>query len=172
MISRVISGGQTGADRGGLDAAIRLGIPHGGFCPRGRRAEDGQIPTKYLLTEIDDPEYPVRTRMNVYAADATTVFTHGDARQGSLLTLRIAQLAKRPWLHVDLDRPKARAKLVDFLLALAGTLNVAGSRESSWPGIQAEVENLLIDVLKEGVPQGRPPKPPTTVQKTARRSAP
>jgi len=51
MIEQVVSGGQTGADRAGLDAAMALGIPVGGWCPRGRRAEDGPIPAIYPLTE-------------------------------------------------------------------------------------------------------------------------
>lgn len=62
MIERVISGGQTGADRGGLDAAIDLGLPHGGFCPKGRRAEDGVIPGRYQLEETESADYTERTR--------------------------------------------------------------------------------------------------------------
>jgi hypothetical protein len=68
IVERVISGGQTGADRSGLDAAIDLGLPHGGFCPKGRLAEDGVIPPRYQLEETASAEYDERTRKNVEAA--------------------------------------------------------------------------------------------------------
>ena len=71
---KVISGGQTGADRGGLDAAIELGFEHGGWCPRGRRAEDGVIPPRYQLVETSSVDYRRRTRLNVKAADVTVIF--------------------------------------------------------------------------------------------------
>jgi predicted Rossmann-fold nucleotide-binding protein len=75
IVERVITGGQTGADRGGLDAAIDLGLPHGGFCPKGRLAEDGVIPQPYQIEETASTEYSERTRKNVEAADATVVFS-------------------------------------------------------------------------------------------------
>jgi hypothetical protein len=75
--SKIISGGQTGVDRAALDAAIELGIPHGGHCPRGRRAEDGRIPDRYQLTETDSAQYRVRTERNVLDADATLILCRG-----------------------------------------------------------------------------------------------
>lgn len=57
MITKIISGGQTGADRGGLDVAIRHGIPHGGWCPKGRKAEDGVIPDKYLKSSFAQDDF-------------------------------------------------------------------------------------------------------------------
>lgn len=74
MITKIISGGQTGADRGGLDAAIHCGIPHGGWCPKGRIAEDGVIPADYYLNEMASPEYLPRTKANVVDSDATVIF--------------------------------------------------------------------------------------------------
>ena len=68
---KIISGGQTGVDRGALDAAIELEIPHGGWCPQGRTAEDGRISDRYELRETDSPDYPVRTERNVLDSDAT-----------------------------------------------------------------------------------------------------
>jgi hypothetical protein len=68
MVERIISGGQTGADRGGLTAAIKLGIPHGGWCPKGRRAEDGQVPACYHLEETGSSSYQARTKRNVLEA--------------------------------------------------------------------------------------------------------
>ena len=79
---KIISGGQTGADRGGLDAAMDLGIEHGGWCPKGRRAEDGRIPDRYTLEETTSTDYTVRTEKNVEWADGTVVFTFG-APQGA-----------------------------------------------------------------------------------------
>ena len=74
---RIISGGQTGVDRGALEAAIALGIPHGGWCPLGRSAEDGVIPARYQLQETDSPQYAVRTEWNVRDADGTLILSWG-----------------------------------------------------------------------------------------------
>ncbi|MBT8492676.1 MAG: putative molybdenum carrier protein [Deltaproteobacteria bacterium] len=71
MLERIISGGQTGVDRGALDAALDSGFACGGVCPRGRRAEDGRIDDRYPLEEHHSPRYPQRTEANVVAADAT-----------------------------------------------------------------------------------------------------
>jgi len=75
MITKIISGGQTGADRGGLDAAIHCGLPHGGWCPKGRKAEDGLIPSKYQHKEMESSGYLPRTQANVFDSDATVIFT-------------------------------------------------------------------------------------------------
>jgi len=77
MITKLISGGQTGADRGGLDAAIHCDLPHGGWCPKGRKAEDGVIPAEYHLTEMLTDKYLPRTQANVIDSDATVIFTYG-----------------------------------------------------------------------------------------------
>jgi predicted Rossmann-fold nucleotide-binding protein len=82
-LTSIISGGQTGADRGGLDAAIQLGIAFGGACPEGRRAEDGPIPAKYdTLTALPGSSYEPRTRKNVRDADATIIFNLGNPSRG------------------------------------------------------------------------------------------
>ncbi len=104
-IGKIISGGQTGADRAGLDAAIELQVPHGGWCPRGRLAEDGTIPSHYRLRPTRTADYAERTRQNVLAADATLIFTYGPARGGSAVTIGFAVRHHRPWLHLDLARP-------------------------------------------------------------------
>ncbi|HBP90227.1 MAG TPA: hypothetical protein DD706_21335 [Nitrospiraceae bacterium] len=80
----MISGGQTGADRDGLDAAIHCEIPHGGWCPRGRLAEYGIIPGEYHLSEMGSPEYLPRKKANVFDSDATVIFTFGTLSGGSL----------------------------------------------------------------------------------------
>jgi hypothetical protein len=82
MIVKIISGGQTGADRGGLAAAINSGLPHGGWCPKGRKAEDGVIPVENHLTEMASPEYLPRTKANVIDSDATVLFTNAPLSGG------------------------------------------------------------------------------------------
>jgi hypothetical protein len=152
VVERVISGGQTGADRGGLDAAIELGIPHGGSCPRGRLAEDGAIPARYALRETASADAAERTRRNVEDADATVLFTRGAPSGGSALTSEIAAARARPLLAIDLaqvDPAGAAEEVRRFLDARrVGTLNVAGSRESLAPGIGAEVRGILLAALR------------------------
>lgn len=149
---RILSGGQTGADRGALDAAIELGLPHGGFCPRGRRAEDGRIPARYQLTELSTPDYPARTEANVLAADATLIVTRGAPTGGTALTLRLCRRHQRPHLHVDLDRAEDPAAEVRAFLTRTGArvLNVAGPRESTTPGIGSAVRELLRSIASGG----------------------
>jgi hypothetical protein len=157
---RIVSGGQTGADRGGLDAAIALGIEHGGWCPRGRKAEDGTIPERYALMDVAASDYSVRTRRNVEDSDGTVVFTRGYPSGGSALTIQHAHKRGKPVLHVDLgakDQRNAamllRAWLVENETAV---LNVAGSRESKAPGIGDEVRRVLLralGALREGSPK-------------------
>ncbi len=100
---RIISGGQTGVDRAALDAALSLGIEHGGWCPRGRRAEDGRIASRYRLRETQSSRYHVRTRANVLDADGTLILTRGPLTGGTGLTQRVAFEQARPCLVVDLD---------------------------------------------------------------------
>ena len=150
MVRKVVSGGQTGADRGALEAALAAGVAHGGWCPRGRRAEDGEIPGRFQLDETPSGSYAERTERNVLDSDATLLITRGAPAGGSALTARLARRHKRPLLHLDLDRP---------LLDPAGTicawldqhrvevLNVAGPRESTTPGIFEQVRALLEEVL-------------------------
>jgi len=78
MLTKIISGGQTGADRAALDAAIDLGIPHGGWIPKGRNAEDGTLPDKYQLQEMPTASYPKRTEQNVIDSDGTLILSHGN----------------------------------------------------------------------------------------------
>jgi len=149
MVQRIVSGGQTGADRGALDAAIELGIEHGGFCPRGRRAEDGTIPSRYQLEETSSPNYRVRTERNVVESDATLLVTRGHPTGGSALTADIARQHGRPVLHIDLDDvpvnpERVRQWLFRFSIEV---LNVAGPRASGCPGIAKDVRDLLVSVL-------------------------
>ena len=186
-VRKIVSGGQTGADRAGLDVAIALGIPHGGWCPRGRRTEDGPLPPHYQLKETESSSYTQRTTWNVRDSDATVVFSMGRLGPGSANTMKAAQAFGRPRLHVNLstlelsgtstadigalidsgipvlvdatalpeeasneqrhDRRLAafRRWLVDNKVE---TLNVAGSRESTSPGISNAVKDLLLRALR------------------------
>lgn len=91
---KIISGGQTGVDRAALDAALQLGIPCGGWCPKGRKAKDGPIPDRYPLKETESGSYPVRTEMNVRDSDGTLILTWGRPTGGTALTVRLARRHK------------------------------------------------------------------------------
>lgn len=149
-VRRIISGGQTGADRGALDAAIELGIEHGGHCPAGRRAEDGRIPERFRLIETASSDYAVRTEKNVLDADGTLLVTRGTPTGGSALTAALARKHGRPLLHLDLDSAADPvAAFREWLDARAiPCLNVAGPRESSCPGIAQDVRSLLVRALR------------------------
>jgi hypothetical protein len=148
-VQRIISGGQTGADRGALAAAIELGIEHGGFCPAGRRAEDGRIPEHFRLVETESADYAVRTERNVLGADGTLLVTRGAPTGGSALTAALARRHDRALLHVDLARECDAVVMVREWLAARGIgcLNVAGPRESNCPGIAQDVRALLVSAL-------------------------
>jgi len=100
---KLISGGQTGADRAALDVAIELGLDYGGAIPKVRIAEDGPLDSKYEnMTELDTPDYDARTEKNVLVADATLIFTDGVLGGGSALTIACARKHNKPFLHIDL----------------------------------------------------------------------
>ena len=162
-ITRIVSGGQPGADRGGLAAAIHCGLPHGGWCPKGRKAEDGRIPAKYLLNEMPSADYLARTEANVVDSDATLIFSHGPLEGGSLKTAEYAEKHGRPWLHINVGsctRQKAIQDIADWLAGKhptdAGTvppkdcvLNIAGSRASKAPGLDRQVMICMVDVISK-----------------------
>jgi hypothetical protein len=150
-LTRIVSGGQTGADRGGLDAAIELGIEHGGWCPRGRRAEDGVIPDRYQLSETDSVNYAVRTARNVVDSDGTLIVTRGEPAGGTALTIEVAAQRNVPHLVIDLAAclPGVAAAQLRQWLDEHGiaTLNVAGPRASKLPTIHEETRALLVAAL-------------------------
>ena len=147
-ICRIVSGGQTGVDRAALDAAIWLGIPHGGWCPKGRRAEDGPIPERYDLEETDESQYFIRTERNVIDSDATLILYEVELTGGTALTLRMAKKHQKPCLQVDLTQLPTFDEMLQWLAEeQVATLNVAGPRESSCPGIGEESRQLLVDLL-------------------------
>jgi hypothetical protein len=139
MIAKLISGGQTGVDRAALDVALELGIEVGGWCPRGRRAEDGVIPERYPLLEAPSSRPAQRTRWNVSQSDATLILTWGTPVGGTRLTLHTCVRQGKPHLVVDLSDAAGRQRAVEdvrtwLASAVAGhTLNVAGPRASQAP---------------------------------------
>ncbi|MFO0819241.1 MAG: putative molybdenum carrier protein [Pirellulales bacterium] len=147
-IERIVSGGQTGVDRGALEAAIQLDLEHGGWCPRGRRAEDGRIPDRYDLRETESARYDIRTEYNVVESDATLIIHRGPLTSGTALTRRLAQRRGKPFLLIDLARPVNVGLIRDWLARNnVKTLNVAGPRESSAPGIEHDTIRLLVALL-------------------------
>jgi hypothetical protein len=158
-LARLVSGGQTGVDRAALDVGLRLGIPCGGWCPRGRRAEDGAIPAKYPLAETPRADYPQRTEWNVRDSDATLVLHAGPPRRGTALTLRLAARQGKPVLRLDLDADPDPRTVADWIAARAiRVLNVAGPRESESPGIGDRAGRLLqaaLDPTDAADPPGR-----------------
>ena len=149
MIAKLISGGQTGVDRAALDVALARDIPHGGWCPRGRRAEDGTIPARYLLTETSSRSYAARTEQNVLEADATLILAQGCLRGGTKLTRGKAREHGKPCLVVDLAVECPSPADVRNWLAETNVrvLNVAGPRESQAPGIYGLATTFLAQVL-------------------------
>lgn len=147
MIEKIVSGGQTGADRAALDFAVVHGIPHGGWCPRGRLAENGVIDKRYKLVETPSSEAAQRTEWNVRDSDATVIFSIGPVLTGgSKFTAECAALHRKPFVHISraLDGPNAAQKLREFLESHPiKCLNVAGPRASNEPEVGAFVRQTL-----------------------------
>jgi len=146
---KIISGGQTGADRAALDAAIELSIPHGGWLPRGRKAEDGPVSKHYQLREMASPKYRDRTRKNILDSDGTLIVSFGPLSGGSALTEALAIRHDRPCLHLNMEQispGKAVAALEQWLRKFGiFTLNVAGPRASGEPRIYKTVKEMLLN---------------------------
>jgi hypothetical protein len=159
---RIFSGGQSGVDRAALDVALGLGLPCGGWCPAGRRAEDGTIPEHYPLRESPSSGYEQRTEWNILDSDATLVLNRGELAGGTLYTVRIAERVGRPLRMVNLDEVSeeayAAAVRQEILAWLAEhrvvILNVAGPRESKSPGVYRMGRDLLEGLLREWMESG------------------
>ncbi len=167
-IIKIISGGQTGVDRAALDVALEFGLPIGGWCPKGRRAEDGRISEKYPLKETDSDDYAVRTEWNVRDSDGTLVITRGKPKGGTAFTLGMTRVHKKPYLVIDLchceeplilslskderrrgNPPNTIAQIHSWLQFYhIRILNIAGPRESNIPGIYTDAKQLLSLLLE------------------------
>lgn len=147
---KIISGGQTGADRAALDAAIHLGLLYGGWLPRGRKTEAGPLPEHYHLRELDSNKYRDRTEKNVLASDGTLIASFGPLTGGSALTESLALRHDRPCLIIDFNEvpytDAARALETWVERYMIRILNVAGPRASGEPRIYDAVTNMLLDV--------------------------
>lgn len=179
---KIISGGQTGVDRGALDAALDLGAQCGGWCPAGRLAEDGTIPSRYPVVELADAGYAERTAQNVADADGTLIISNGKPIGGTAETVARCVEMQKPYLVIDCDRTPADEAIEGavhfisdlsfqgpppgaegFILQLAQrdpsaslgmiVLNVAGPRASQWPEGHALTYNIMSAILRRMIGQ-------------------
>jgi len=143
----IVSGGQTGADRAALDFAMAHGYTHGGWAPRGRQAEDGDIPLIYQLTELDGGGYRQRTKRNVEDSDGSLIVNLDELDGGTLATQEFAERIGKPFLVVQLDFGVSEDAVASVDVWLRQheirILNVAGPRESKRPGIYLLTRDLL-----------------------------
>ena len=152
-ISKIISGGQTGVDRAALDAAIELGIEHGGFVPKGRLSEDGSIPVKYNIIELENEDYSARTLKNVQCSDGTLILHKGEITGGTALTEEFCYIKKKAVLTINIldEFTVIRVNLDTWLETnTISILNIAGPRESE-VHIYKKAKDLLIRLLKDHV---------------------
>ncbi len=158
FIKKIVSGGQTGVDRAALDVAIKLNISHGGWCPYGRKAEDGIIPKKYNLREsprptseeIMDPDaiYKKRTELNVRDSDGTMIVAQEPLVGGVLYTLQMVNKYKRPYLIINISE---KTNPMDFSIWIIKNnirkLNIAGPRASQSNNIYEATYQILHQFL-------------------------
>ncbi len=159
VIPRLVSGGQTGADRAALDFALARGLPHGGWCPRGRDAEDGPLPDRYALRETPAADPAQRTEWNVRDSDGTVIFSLSPRLSGGTAwTAECARRLGRPLLHLTPAGAGPARELAEFLAAhRIAVLNVAGPRASEEPAVAAFVAAVLREAIPTRPAGGRPP---------------
>jgi hypothetical protein len=160
MLRKLVTGGQTGVDRGALDAALERGFPCGGWCPEGRLAEDGPLPPRYPLHELPGGTTADRTERNVLDSNATLILAPGPLTGGTRLTRECSQRLQRPFLVIELNaerdsdsshEPSALERIRSFLRETdCEVLNIAGPRASEWrDGYRMSVAlvSALLDTL-------------------------
>lgn len=158
LLSKIVSGGQTGVDRGAIEAALELGFPYGGLIPKGRLAEDGIVPLKFdQMTESTRKDYLYRTEWNVVHSDATLILSPNEPLAGG--TKRTEDFCRKhgkPYWVDNPDSPKQTDRGVEFVYWLESlfgdkgiVLNVAGPRESKCPGIQQATAGYVRHILEE-----------------------
>ena len=153
MLKKIISGGQTGADRAGLDTAIAKGIPHGGWIPKGRKTEDGVLPDKYNLSEMTTKSYPKRTEKNILDSDGTLIISHGKITGGSSLTRKLAKQHEKPWIHLNMNDLSIKEAATQLTRWIKGhqiqILNVAGPRATKDPAIHSITSEVIESCIDE-----------------------
>lgn len=146
LLKKIISGGQTGIDRAALDLALELGISHGGYCPKGRRSEDGMISTIYDLIELESTKYEDRTLKNVESSEGTLILHSGIISHGTALTKELCIEKCKPILIINIldDVNSSRLNFTRWLTENSiECLNVAGQRES-----ECEIYNNAKNILR------------------------
>ena len=151
MLKKIISGGQTGAERAALDVAINFNIHYSGWLPKGRMAEDGPISDMYHLHEMPIPSYSKKTEQNALHADANLIISHSPLSGSSSYTKKIAMKHGLPWIHVDLSNVSIFQAAVIVLRWIEKNnikiLNVTGPNASQDPNIYEDVTNILEAVI-------------------------
>ncbi|TWU11962.1 putative molybdenum carrier [Symmachiella macrocystis] len=149
-VEKIVSGGQTGVDRAALDMAIVAGIACGGWCPLGRKAEDGPLPLHYPLTETESGDYVVRTEWNVRDSDGTLILAGRPLTGGTALTERLAKRQQRPCRVAFPYSDRDVASVAEWLATnRIRTVNIAGPRESQQPGIYAAAVAFLGQLFSD-----------------------
>ncbi len=142
--TKIISGGQTGVDRAALDFAFDHGLACGGWCPKGRTAEDGPISSRYPLQETNTTAYPERTEINIRESDATFIIYRDSFDAGTNLTLHLCKKLAKPVVILRLSDTHNKKVIKDWIdINNIRVLNIAGPRESSSPGIYDETKSFL-----------------------------
>jgi hypothetical protein len=154
IIQKIVSGGQTGVDRAALDVAMELGIPCGGWCPKGRLAMDGVIPSWYPLQETQSADYAERTRLNVLDSDGTLILNVGKLTGGTAYTVDVASQNAKPFIVVQIDASPDPGAVIDWITQHdIHALNVVGPRETEQAGIHTLASDFLIQVLQRNASQ-------------------
>jgi hypothetical protein len=186
MITQIISGGQTGADRAALDVALKFGIPHGGWIPKGRKTEKGPLPEMYRLKEMPTESYEARTEKNIQDSDGTLIIARGKLTGGTDYTRHMTLKHKKQLLGIDLDLTghyDAASLAASWIrLQHVKVLNVAGPRASEDTQIYSDAVIILEQVVQiltdedrkskialKHLDKGRPSTPPKTVQEAVDR---
>ena len=153
QIKKIVTGGQTGVDRAGLDSALENDLPIGGWCPKGRRAEDGPLAAPYPLRETPKENYSQRTEWNVRDSDGTLILVNQDDHAktgGTALTVQFAQEHHKPYLVINMANGADFDRLSEWVEGNEiQTLNIAGPRESKSPGIYNQAKAFLNQWLKK-----------------------
>ena len=152
---KLISGGQTGVDRAMLDFCLDHGMGCGGWCPEGRKAEDGTIDLKYPVKELPKASYKKRTAANVRDSDATVIVYDNEMKGGTLKSFEFVRKEKKSVLLLDLsvlDAVQAACLLLKFMEShKPGILNFSGPRHTEWPGGYESCYTLLQEAFGKNV---------------------